>query len=71
MTDEFRRTGDLKSIGSYPVWLQTVVHETSPHKRRVVEHELFSLMRDAKLVQIYEGTSQIQRMVMARELLRS
>jgi len=28
------------------------------------------LMRDAKLLQIYEGTSQIQRMVIARDLLR-
>jgi alkylation response protein AidB-like acyl-CoA dehydrogenase len=26
-------------------------------------------MRDAKLLQIYEGTSQIQRMVIARKLL--
>ena len=26
-------------------------------------------MRDAKLLQIYEGTSQIQRMVIARNLL--
>jgi len=26
-------------------------------------------MRDAKLLQIYEGTSQIQRMVIARSLL--
>ena len=26
-------------------------------------------MRDAKLLQIYEGTSQIQRMVIARQLL--
>jgi len=26
-------------------------------------------MRDAKLLQIYEGTSQIQRMVIARHLL--
>jgi pyrroloquinoline quinone (PQQ) biosynthesis protein C len=49
MSNAFRRTGDLKSIGSYPVWLQRVVHETTPHKRRVVEHELFSLMRDARL----------------------
>lgn len=49
MTHEFRRSGELKSIGSYPVWLQRVVHEASPHKRRVVEHELFALMRDAKL----------------------
>ncbi|HWI22610.1 MAG TPA: acyl-CoA dehydrogenase family protein [Baekduia sp.] len=28
------------------------------------------LMRDAKLMQIYEGTSQVQRMIIARELLR-
>jgi alkylation response protein AidB-like acyl-CoA dehydrogenase len=27
-------------------------------------------MRDAKITQIYEGTNQIQRMVMARQLLR-
>jgi acyl-CoA dehydrogenase len=28
------------------------------------------MMRDAKVTQIYEGTDQIQRLVMARELLR-
>ena len=27
------------------------------------------MMRDAKITQIYEGTNQIQRVVMARELL--
>jgi len=27
-------------------------------------------MRDAKITQIYEGTNQIQRIVMARSLLR-
>jgi alkylation response protein AidB-like acyl-CoA dehydrogenase len=27
-------------------------------------------MRDAKITQIYEGTNQIQRMVMARALLK-
>jgi alkylation response protein AidB-like acyl-CoA dehydrogenase len=27
-------------------------------------------MRDAKITQIYEGTNQIQRVVMARSLLR-
>lgn len=34
-----------------------------------VEYPVEKLMRDAKLIQIYEGTSQIQRMVVARELL--
>jgi acyl-CoA dehydrogenase len=34
-----------------------------------VEYPVEKLMRDAKLIQIYEGTSQIQRLVIARELL--
>ncbi len=34
------------------------------------DYPVEKLMRDAKLVQIYEGTSQIQRLVIARELLR-
>jgi acyl-CoA dehydrogenase len=33
------------------------------------EYPVEKLMRDAKLVQIYEGTSQVQRLVIARELL--
>ncbi len=35
------------------------------------DYPVEKLMRDAKLIQIYEGTSQIQRLVIARELLRS
>ncbi len=34
------------------------------------EYPVEKLMRDAKLVQIYEGTSQVQRMVIARNLLK-
>ena len=33
------------------------------------EYPVEKLMRDAKLMQIYEGTSQVQRMVIARNLL--
>jgi acyl-CoA dehydrogenase len=33
------------------------------------EYPVEKLMRDAKLIQIYEGTSQIQRMVIAREVM--
>ncbi len=33
------------------------------------EYPVEKLMRDAKLYQIYEGTSQIQRVVIAREVL--
>ncbi len=34
------------------------------------EYPVEKLMRDAKVFQIYEGTSQIQRIIMARELLK-
>jgi acyl-CoA dehydrogenase len=34
------------------------------------EYPVEKIMRDVKLVQIYEGTSQIQRMVIARHLLK-
>ncbi|MCS6845803.1 MAG: acyl-CoA dehydrogenase family protein [Caldilineales bacterium] len=34
------------------------------------EYPVEKLMRDAKIYQIYEGTSQIQRVIIARELLR-
>ena len=33
------------------------------------EYPVEKLMRDAKLIQIYEGTSQIQRLVIAKEIL--
>jgi alkylation response protein AidB-like acyl-CoA dehydrogenase len=34
------------------------------------EHPVERMMRDAKVTQIYEGTNQIQRLVIAREMLR-
>ena len=36
----------------------------------VKDYPLERMMRDAKITQIYEGTNQIQRLVMARQLLR-
>ncbi|MGE0770718.1 MAG: acyl-CoA dehydrogenase [Cyclobacteriaceae bacterium] len=36
----------------------------------VKEYHVERLMRDAKITQIYEGTSEIQRLVISRELLR-
>lgn len=49
MTQAFMRTGALKSLSSYPLWLQRVVGNAERDKMRVVEHELFALMREALL----------------------
>jgi alkylation response protein AidB-like acyl-CoA dehydrogenase len=37
----------------------------------VREYPVERFMRDAKITQIYEGTNQIQRVVIARELLKT
>jgi len=49
MPQSYRRTGELKSLSSYPHWLQDVVSRTTPYKNRVVGHEFFALLRDARL----------------------
>ena len=35
----------------------------------IKEYPVEKLMRDAKIMQLYEGTSQIQRLVIAKEVL--
>jgi alkylation response protein AidB-like acyl-CoA dehydrogenase len=36
----------------------------------ISEYPLERMMRDAKITQIYEGTNQIQRLVIAREMVK-
>jgi alkylation response protein AidB-like acyl-CoA dehydrogenase len=36
----------------------------------IKEYPVERFMRDAKITQIYEGTQEIQRLVIAREMLR-
>ncbi|MDA3136592.1 hypothetical protein HG619_15300 [Pseudomonas syringae] len=49
MIDAFERTGPLMEASSYPAWAQHLIKDCSAAKARVVEHELYQQMRDAKL----------------------
>lgn len=49
MNEHFELKGPVKDINSYPAWAQDMVANTEAAKREVVEHELFRLMREAKL----------------------
>ncbi|MDB6144487.1 MAG: hypothetical protein JWP80_3531 [Pseudomonas sp.] len=49
MIDIFSRTGPLMEAASYPAWAQQLIRDCSEAKRRVVEHELYQRMRDARL----------------------
>lgn len=49
MNTEFIREGELKQLSSYPEWLQKVVNDTAVYKQRVIEHEVFVQMKEAKL----------------------
>ena len=49
------------------IWLLCQLYLSS---LSVLEYPVEKLMRDAKIYQIYEGTSQIQRELIVRELVR-
>ena len=49
MEQEFARTGPLMELGSYPAWAQDMMQATQASKDAVVGHELFALMREARL----------------------
>jgi pyrroloquinoline quinone (PQQ) biosynthesis protein C len=49
MSEEFVRTGPLMDLNSYPEWAQEMMHATQGAKERVVRHELFALMKEARL----------------------
>lgn len=49
MNEQFERTGPLTELGSYPQWAQDMVAECESTKRGVVNHQLWDLMRDARL----------------------
>jgi pyrroloquinoline quinone (PQQ) biosynthesis protein C len=47
--NEFVREGPLMELGSYPEWAQEMLTSADGAKQRVVGHELFDMLREARL----------------------
>jgi alkylation response protein AidB-like acyl-CoA dehydrogenase len=52
------------------MWVTTEAVQVLGGYGYVREYPVERMMRDAKITQIYEGTNEIQRLVIAREMLR-
>lgn len=49
MMEEFNRVGPLMDLNSYPTWIGDMVNATLDAKRKVIRHELFAMMKEARL----------------------
>src|SRR5690606_33938406 len=67
----YTQAASMAKLYASEVAMKTTVEAVQIHGGYgyVKEYHVERLMRDAKITQIYEGTSEIQRMVIARELL--
>ncbi|WP_266168912.1 TenA family transcriptional regulator [Dyella subtropica] len=49
MKTQFERTGALTELSSYPIWAQDMIAACEAAKRGVVDHELWTVMGEARL----------------------
>lgn len=49
MKTHFELNGSLTELSSYPIWAQDMVADCAQVKQSVLDHELFAMMREAKL----------------------
>ncbi|MCL5671178.1 MAG: acyl-CoA dehydrogenase family protein, partial [Acidobacteria bacterium] len=76
--DKDPESKDIKVLASMAKWFSSdTAMETTTNAVQLLggygysrEFPLERMMRDAKITQIYEGTNQVQRMIIARELLK-
>ncbi|GAB3542396.1 acyl-CoA dehydrogenase family protein [Pontibacter brevis] len=69
---DYTKSGAMAKLFASKVAMETTVEAVQVHGGYgfVKEYHVERLMRDAKITQIYEGTSEIQKIVISRELLR-
>ena len=58
------------SCGDTAMWVTTEAVQVLGGYGYIKEYPVERMMRDAKITQIYEGTQEVQRLVIAREMLR-
>lgn len=69
---DFKQAAAMAKVFASKVAMDTTVEAVQIHGGYgfVKEYHVERLMRDAKITQIYEGTSEIQKIVISRELLK-
>lgn len=69
---DYTKSGAMAKLFASKVAMETTVEAVQVHGGYgfVKEYHVERLMRDAKITQIYEGTSEIQKIVISRELLK-
>ncbi len=72
MHQDYGKSGAMAKLFASKVAMDTAVEAVQVHGGYgfVKEYHVERLMRDAKITQIYEGTSEIQKIVISRELLK-
>jgi alkylation response protein AidB-like acyl-CoA dehydrogenase len=70
---DYNMASAMAKVFTSEVAMKTTVEAVQVHGGYgyVKEYHVERLMRDAKITQIYEGTSEIQRIVIAREILKA
>ncbi|MGV3540570.1 MAG: acyl-CoA dehydrogenase [Rufibacter sp.] len=69
---DYSKSGAMAKLFASKIAMETTVEAVQIHGGYgfVKEYHVERLMRDAKITQIYEGTSEIQKIVISREILR-
>ncbi|WP_205504247.1 acyl-CoA dehydrogenase [Rufibacter psychrotolerans] len=69
---DYSKSGAMAKLFASKVAMETTVEAVQVHGGYgfVKEYHVERLMRDAKITQIYEGTSEIQKIVISREILK-
>ncbi|MHA6248667.1 acyl-CoA dehydrogenase [Pontibacter sp. CAU 1760] len=72
MHQDYAKSGAMAKLFASKVAMDTTIEAVQVHGGYgfVKEYHVERLMRDAKITQIYEGTSEIQKIVISRELLK-